>query len=147
MANVAKFFEDLEINSKPLPLTSENSEDTTDKNVMDQSKDQNGNCAIHKVKTTNITIRNPNIYFLCEYIVRNLNYKLFDDLARAASVTDTSAPDETPTGVTFGSPNETVMDQTSEGGNPKKSTKFKITKKHNKKQYKKRTRKYLHNLK
>ena len=34
-----------------------------------------------------------------------------------------------------------------EGGKLNKSSKFKITKKHNKKQYKKKTRKYLHQRK
>jgi hypothetical protein len=99
--NVAQFFEELERDSKP------------------------GRGS----KTSNITITNPNIYFLCEYIVRNLNYKLIATPSPSGPLGNTG----------------TAMDF--RGGKPKKSTKFKITKKHNKKQYKKRTRKYLHNLK
>ena len=60
---------------------------------------------------------------------RNLNYKLIATPSPSGPLGNTG----------------TAMDF--RGGKPKKSTKFKITKKHNKKQYKKRTRKYLHNLK
>jgi hypothetical protein len=107
--DVQDFFINLETNSKPPE------EDT----IMDETNDEDDFCGIHQNKTSNVTVDKPNIYFLCEYIIRNLNYKLLSE-----------------------QPNMEVGN--AEGGETKKSSKFKITKKQNKnKNNKKRTRKYL----
>ena len=192
--NVAQFFEDLEIDSKPREATNNDEqeetddeettdndehEETTDNDEQNQQPMDQGD-ANHQ-QTTNITINNPNIYFLCEYIVRNLNYILITQSPQppsssgsfslgapsssgSFSIGTKTSPKTSPktpinntmkaTSFNFG--NQTVSHNNltgqpvameERGGNPKKSTKFKITKKHNKKQYKKRTRKYLHKLK
>jgi hypothetical protein len=114
--NVQQFFIDLDTVSKP--IISENNDSNPYINT-DKLGAPDTNNVFAETDRVNIMINNPNIYFLCEYIIRNLNYKLLSETATAI--------------------------ETAKGGETKKSSKFKITKKQNKnnKNNKKRTRKYL----
>jgi hypothetical protein len=170
-----QFFNNLEIDSIP----------TYDVN------DNNGDVSLVTTPgTANQTPNNPNIYFLCKYIIDELNNKVefistiaFSPSSGPSSGTSLGIPTSSGTGTDISSgtgissrnfslgtrsstrpssgtrsstrsstrPSTRPSSGTSsggyskfKGGEPNKSSKFKITKKHNKKQYKKKTRKYPH---
>jgi hypothetical protein len=102
------------------------------KNNTSNIYEDDTNQATQANEPANVTITNPNMYFLCKYIIDKLNNKV------ALSSSSTSNENET---ITSSSSSSTSTEM-SGGGKPNKLSKFKTTKKHNKKQYKKKTRKY-----
>ena len=93
---------------------------------------------------SNVTIDNPNLYFLCEYIIRNL-YEKKQSTTDANETTQSNTKSQDASSNTFltsSGHRSDVQFGYAKGGKPNKSSKFKTTKKNNKKQYKKKTRKY-----